>query len=144
MKTTYLLAVASASALFVSSCSTGTHASQNISSGALLGAAAGAVIGHQSGNALEGAALGGVVGGLAGNAMTAPAYHQGYRNTSYQRGFHGPDRYDNFDAGYAEPPVVYRNSYNVSVGYPPFFHAPVYHPLPRPYACAPVYHPCGW
>lgn len=144
MKTTLVLAVASASALFVSSCSTGTYASQNVSSGALLGAAAGAVIGHQSGHAFEGAALGGVVGGLAGNAMTPPAYNQGYQNTSYQENSYGPDRYDAYDDGYSEPPVIYRNSYNVSVGYSPFYHAPMYDPFPRRYGCAPVYRRCGY
>ena len=144
MKKILVLAVASASALFVSSCSTGTYASQNVSSGALLGAAAGAVIGHQSGRALEGATLGGVVGGLAGNAMTPPVYHQGYQNTSYQGDYYGPARYDDFDHGYVEPPVVYRNSYNVSVGYSPFHHGPVCDPFPRYHGCAPVYRRCGW
>jgi uncharacterized protein YcfJ len=138
------LLIASAAALLVSSCTTGTYASQNISNGALLGAAAGAVIGHQSGHALEGAALGGVVGGLAGNSMTPPSYQQGYQNTSYQGNSYGPARYDDFDQGYAEPPVVYRNSYNVSVGYSPFFHGPVYDPFPRRYGCAPVYRRCGY
>jgi|GEM_PF-1595642 len=144
MKTIHLLAVASASVLFVTSCSTGTYGSQNVSGGALLGAAAGAVIGHQSGNALEGAALGGVVGGLAGHAMTPPAYHQGYQKTSYQGNSARPDRYDDFNAGYREPPVVYRNSYHYSVGHAPFFHEPVYHPIPRHYGYARGDDHCDW
>ncbi|YCM42220.1 glycine zipper 2TM domain-containing protein [Verrucomicrobiaceae bacterium 227] len=144
MKTLHVLALASGSALFLSSCSTGTYASQNISSGALLGAAAGAVIGHQSGNALEGAALGGVAGGLAGNAMTPPVYNQGYQNTSYQGNSYGPERYDDFDEGFAEPAVVYRNSYHYSTGYSPFFHAPVYDPFPRRYGYARGYDRCRY
>ena len=48
--------------------------------GALLGAAAGGIIGHQSGRALEGAALGaaagGVVGGTYGNAQDQENYRR--------------------------------------------------------------------
>jgi uncharacterized protein YcfJ len=41
----------------------------SVGSGALLGGAAGAIIGHQSGHALEGAAIGAAIGALAGYAV---------------------------------------------------------------------------
>lgn len=41
--------------------------SRETKTGALLGAGAGAVIGHQSGNTAEGALIGAAAGGVAGN-----------------------------------------------------------------------------
>lgn len=63
--------------------------------GALLGAAAGGIIGNQSGRGLEGAALGGVLGALAGGALqnnrqprcAQPAY---YQPPAWQSGYGDP------------------------------------------------------
>lgn len=53
-----------------SSCSNMDSAAKNdAGTGALLGGAAGAIIGHQSGRGLEGAALGAGLGGAAGYAV---------------------------------------------------------------------------
>lgn len=61
-------------ALALSNCATpaGPNTQRGIATGGLLGAGAGAIIGHQSGRtgqgALIGAAAGGTAGGLYGNA----------------------------------------------------------------------------
>lgn len=44
----------------------GPNTQRGMATGGLLGAAAGGIIGHQSGRALEGAALGAAAGGTAG------------------------------------------------------------------------------
>jgi uncharacterized protein YcfJ len=69
--------------------------------GALLGAAAGGIIGHQSGRGLEGAALGGVLGALAGGAM------QSSRQASYYQ-----------PAYYNPPQPAYQPDYDYSYGDP--------------------------
>ena len=51
-------------ALLTSSCSSGPNARTGTAVGALGGAAAGGIIGHQSGNAAEGALIGAGVGAL--------------------------------------------------------------------------------
>lgn len=59
--------------------------------GGLLGAGAGALIGHQSGRALEGAAIGGAVG-AAGGALLGSAADD--RERMRQRQAPPPRRYD--------------------------------------------------
>lgn len=66
MKTLVLSAVLSCSMV---SCATGPSAQRGTVIGALGGAAAGGIIGNQSGRGLEGAAIGAGLGALAGNAI---------------------------------------------------------------------------
>lgn len=61
-----VLAVGAALALSFTSCAAGPYAKQGAVVGGLGGAAAGGIIGHQSGRGLEGAAIGGVLGAVAG------------------------------------------------------------------------------
>ena len=63
-----LLFVALSGAFILSNCAepAGPNTQRGIATGALLGAAAGGIIGHQSGRALEGAAIGAAAGGTAG------------------------------------------------------------------------------
>lgn len=69
MKSTFLTLAAAGSALLLSNCADmGPNTQRGATTGALIGAAAGGVIGHQSGNALEGAAIGAAAGGVAGGA----------------------------------------------------------------------------
>jgi 5'-3' exoribonuclease 2 len=56
-------------ALLTSSCSSGSNARTGTAVGALGGAAAGGIIGHQSDNAAEGALIGAGVGALTGNVI---------------------------------------------------------------------------
>jgi hypothetical protein len=56
-------------ALLTSSCSSGPNARTGTAVGALGGAAAGGIIGHQSGNAAEGALIGAGVGAVTGNVI---------------------------------------------------------------------------
>jgi uncharacterized protein YcfJ len=53
----------------LSSCASGPNAQRGTVIGALGGAAAGGIIGNQSGRGLEGAAVGAGLGALAGNAI---------------------------------------------------------------------------
>jgi hypothetical protein len=85
-------------ALGLISCATGPNAQTGTVIGALGGAAAGGIIGHQSGRGLEGAAIGAGVGALGGNAIgnsqdqrNAQYYNQqqGYYN---DRGYRGQPR----------------------------------------------------
>ncbi len=58
-----------ATALTLSNCADmGPNTQRGAVTGGLIGAAAGGVIGHQSGRALEGAAIGAAAGGVAGGA----------------------------------------------------------------------------
>lgn len=76
--------------------------------GALLGAAAGGIIGHQSGRGLEGAAIGGLLGALAGGSLqnsrqarcVQPAYSPAYSQPAYY-----PTQYSDNDwqPGYSDP-----------------------------------------
>jgi len=69
--------------LLLSSCAT-PHQERTTTTGALIGATAGAVIGSQSDHTAEGAVIGGVIGGLAGAIIgddqrthaAAPRYHR--------------------------------------------------------------------
>jgi uncharacterized protein YcfJ len=60
--------ILAAAVLTLANCAapTGPDTQRGLATGALLGAAAGGIIGHQSGRALEGAALGAAAGGGAG------------------------------------------------------------------------------
>jgi hypothetical protein len=68
MKKLVLLTVAAISSIALSNCTapTGPNTQRGALGGGLLGAVAGGIIGHQSGNALEGAAVGGALGAGAG------------------------------------------------------------------------------
>lgn len=76
-----ILTVLTATALV--SCATGPNAQTGTVVGALGGAAAGGIIGHQSGRGLEGAAIGAGLGALGGNAI---GNAQDQRNAQYYRG----------------------------------------------------------
>ena len=68
MKNTFLAITSAVAAIALSNCSApaGPNTQQGAVTGGLLGAAAGGIIGHQSGRGLEGAALGAAAGGTAG------------------------------------------------------------------------------
>lgn len=68
MKTTTYLVTLTAIALALSNCAqpTGPSTRQGALIGAATGAAAGGIIGHQSGRGLQGAAIGAAVGGTTG------------------------------------------------------------------------------
>jgi hypothetical protein len=97
MKTFILHAMAVVS---LASCATGPSAQTGSVIGGLTGAAAGGIIGNQSGRGLEGAAIGAGLGALAGNAIGnsqdqrrwnngygyGPYYGRGY-NPGYYRGY---------------------------------------------------------
>ena len=69
MKTTFLALGTAITALALSNCADmGPNTQRGAATGALIGAGAGGIIGHQSGNALEGAAIGAAAGGVAGGA----------------------------------------------------------------------------
>jgi uncharacterized protein YcfJ len=83
MKTILTSTATVVTAIAFSSCAApaGPNTQRGAATGALLGAAAGGIIGHQSGRALEGAAIGAAAGGTAGavygNARDQDEY--GYR-----------------------------------------------------------------
>lgn len=64
----------------LSACAT-PYQQRTVAQGAVIGATAGAVIGHQSGNATEGAMIGGALGALAG-AVIAEQREQGVRTSA--------------------------------------------------------------
>lgn len=68
MKKLILSLVSGASAFALMSCAgpTGPETQRGAATGGLIGAGAGAIIGHQSGRALEGAAVGAAAGAGAG------------------------------------------------------------------------------
>ena len=80
MKTIILAITTAVTALALSNCAApaGPNTQRGARPAALLGAAAGGIIGHQSGRALEGAAIGaaagGTAGGLYGNARDQEQY----------------------------------------------------------------------
>lgn len=80
MKTFALTLAGASAALILSNCAgpAGPNTQRGIATGGLIGAAAGGIIGHQSGRALEGAAIGaaagGTAGGLYGNARDQERY----------------------------------------------------------------------
>jgi hypothetical protein len=78
--------------------------------GALLGAAAGGIIGNQSGRGLEGAALGGLLGAFAGGALQnarQPRYHAVHDNpwygSSYPSTSYCPPSQPAWRPGYHDP-----------------------------------------
>ncbi len=68
--------------LLLSSCTSGPNARTGTVLGGLGGAAAGGIIGHQSGRGLEGAAIGGALGAVGGNVVGGS---QDQRNQRYYR-----------------------------------------------------------
>lgn len=74
------IALSLLSVISISSCATGPNAQTGTVIGALGGAAAGGIIGHQSGRGLEGAAIGAGLGALGGNAI---GNSQDQRNAQY-------------------------------------------------------------
>lgn len=68
MKKIQLIVVSGLCAFSLTNCAepTGPNTQRGAVTGGLLGAAAGGIIGHQSGRALEGAAIGGAAGAGAG------------------------------------------------------------------------------
>jgi uncharacterized protein YcfJ len=84
MKKAITTLLAGITAIALSNCAapTGPNTQRGAVTGGLLGAAAGAIIGHQSGNALEGAAIGGAAGAgagaLYGNSQDQENYRRGY------------------------------------------------------------------
>jgi outer membrane lipoprotein SlyB len=67
MKLTYL--ALSGFGVFSLSCTNGPNARSGTAVGAVGGAAAGGIIGHQSGRTMEGALIGGGLGALGGNVI---------------------------------------------------------------------------
>ncbi|WP_009960499.1 glycine zipper domain-containing protein [Verrucomicrobium spinosum] len=81
----------------LASCSSGPNAQTGTVLGALGGAAAGGIIGHQSGRGLEGAAIGAGLGGLGGNMIGGAQDQRNYeRREYYRRG----DGYGGYGGGY--------------------------------------------
>jgi len=84
MKSIVLITLSIVSAVSLSNCAApaGPNTQRGVATGALLGAAAGGIIGHQSGRGLEGAAIGaaagGTAGGLYGNARDQEQYGRRY------------------------------------------------------------------
>lgn len=100
----------------LSSCATGPNAQTGTVIGALGGAAAGGIIGNQSGRGLEGAAIGAGLGALAGNAI---GNSSDQRNSYYGNGYYNNGYYNN---GYHRPSYGYSRPYS-----------PGYYPPPAPY-----------
>lgn len=75
------------------SCATGPNAQTGTVLGALGGAAAGGIIGNQSGRGLEGAAIGAGIGALGGNAL---GNARDQRNAQYYRGQQRQGYYDRY------------------------------------------------
>jgi uncharacterized protein YcfJ len=84
MKKAYLIIVSASCALALSNCAepTGPNTQRGAVTGGLIGAAAGGIIGHQSGRGLEGAAIGGALGAGAG-ALHGNATDQEQRRRGY-------------------------------------------------------------
>jgi len=86
MKKRITLSLLSLTAAFsLMSCSSGPNARTGTVLGGLGGAAAGGIIGHQSGRGLEGAAIGAGLGALGGNIIGGA---QDERNARYYRRSH--------------------------------------------------------
>ena len=89
MKNTFLIL---ATACTLVSCASGPNAQTGTVLGALGGAAAGGIIGHQSGRGLEGAAIGAGVGAVGGN-MIGDAQDQRNYDSYHRRGYRDDYRY---------------------------------------------------
>lgn len=82
--------------------------------GAMLGAAAGGIIGNQNHHGLQGAAIGGILGALAGNAFQGSRGSQQYGQQSCSSG------YGNQGYGYNQPSYYQQgNGYGQQGGYNP-------------------------
>ena len=107
-----LCALAIAPALLLSSCVAPYYGGPNEAAGSvagtLLGAAAGGIIGHQSGYGLEGAAIGGVLGSMLGSSA-------GYAQDRYY-GYPPPMPAYGYGYDYAPPPVVVAPSFGYYSG----------------------------
>lgn len=82
------LAIALLATFSLTSCSSGPNAQTGTVIGALGGAAAGGIIGNQSGRGLEGAAIGAGLGGLGGNLIGGSRdqrNNQNYNRRGYGR-----------------------------------------------------------
>lgn len=75
-----ILACAFLTPFFLSSCSSGPNAQTGTVVGALGGAAAGGIIGNQSGRGLEGAAIGAGLGALGGNLIGSSSDQRNNQN----------------------------------------------------------------
>lgn len=84
MKLKIIALTSALAAVTLSNCAApaGPNTQRGIATGGLLGAAAGGIIGHQSGRGLEGAAIGaaagGTAGGLYGNSRDQEQYGRRY------------------------------------------------------------------
>lgn len=87
--------------LGLASCTSGPNAQTGTVVGALGGAAAGGIIGHQSGRGLEGAAIGAGLGALGGNLIGGAQDQRNYERREYYRrgGYYGRG-YDPYYGGY--------------------------------------------
>lgn len=109
----FFRAAALAPALLMSSCISPYYAGPNETAGgvagALLGAAAGGIIGHQSGSGLEGAAIGGVLGSVLGSAAgySQDQYAYGPPPRPVVRRYYADNYYDSGGYGYCPPPRHY-------------------------------------
>jgi uncharacterized protein YcfJ len=94
--------------LVLASCAAGPNTQTGAVIGALGGAAAGGIIGHQSGRGLEGAAIGGGLGALGGAAIgnaQDQRNEQARRDYYERRGYYdNQGRYHYYDA---PPPPRY-------------------------------------
>lgn len=80
MKRKTPIALVLAAPLMLAHCGPGySNAQRDAATGALIGTAAGAVIGHQSGNTAEGAAIGAGVGAAGGYAVGNEKDKRDYR-----------------------------------------------------------------
>jgi len=85
----------------LASCATGPSAQTGSVIGGLGGAAAGGIIGSQSGRGLEGAAIGAGLGALAGNAIGNAQDQRRYNNVYYNnRPYYGRGYYPGYYRGY--------------------------------------------
>ncbi|MBN1520929.1 MAG: glycine zipper 2TM domain-containing protein [Candidatus Aureabacteria bacterium] len=73
-KSIYLISLVFIASLLLTGC---TASEQGTTTGALLGAGTGAVIGHQTGNRAEGALIGGALGAITGHAIGKANENQG-------------------------------------------------------------------
>jgi outer membrane lipoprotein SlyB len=91
MKTALTCLFLTTAAFTMSSCSSGPNARTGTVLGALGGAAAGGIIGNQSGRGLEGAAIGAGLGALGGNVIGGSSdqrNNQNYRRRDNRRHYY--------------------------------------------------------
>jgi hypothetical protein len=89
--------------------------------GALLGAAAGGIIGNQSRRGLEGAAIGGILGALAGGAIQNSRQQAYYGRQNCNSGYGYGRNYDSgYYQGYGRPGYQPNYGYGYQSGYNPY------------------------